>query len=335
MALIQGNWEGPRRPLQVCLVPMFFAVSGFLVAGSALRLRRTATFLAFRAFRIFPALLVEVTLSALVLGPALTLLPLKDYFADGQFYRYFGNILGFVTFTLPGVFTHNHWPDTVNANLWTLPSEFDCYFMTALLMLSGLIYNKKIFTVLFALATLAFIPLNLFTNFGVTETTMAPVVIDYYFFVGFLFYHYRDQITFSRIGFAAACVLAYGLLMFHHTEFLAPVFVTYIILFVGMTRFPPLPLLKTGDYSYGIYLYGFPITQALVAVFPGLQGHGWPTLLIAAAITCLFAAFSWHVIEKHALAQRKRLPARFFPTKPAIIPEPPLRSELAARTAPS
>jgi len=314
---------------------MFFAVSGFLVAGSALRLKRTATFLAFRAFRIFPALLVEVTLSALVLGPALTLLPIKAYFANGEFYRYFGNILGLVTFTLPGVFVHNHWPNVVNANLWTLPSEFDCYFITALLMLSGLIYNKKIFTMLFAAATLALIPLNIFTNFGVTDTTMAPVVIDYYFFVGVLFYHYRDQITFSRIAFGASCVFGYVLLLFHHTEFLAPLFVTYIILFIGMTRFPELPVLKTGDYSYGIYLYGFPITQGLVAIFPKLQGHGWPTLVISAVTTCLFAAFSWHVIEKRALAQRKRLPVRFFPTRPAIIPEPPVRAELAARTVSS
>lgn len=335
LALTQGNWDGPRRPLQVSLVPMFFAVSGFLVAGSALRLKCTATFLAFRALRIFPALLVEVTLSALVLGPALTVLPLKAYFADSEFYRYFGNVLGLVSFTLPGVFVHNHWPNVVNANLWTLPAEFDCYFVIALLMLSGLLYDKKLFTVLFAVATLALVPLNVLTDFGVTETTMAPVVIDYYFLVGVLFYHYRDQIGFSRIAFCAACAVSYILLSFRHTEFLAPVFVTYVILFIGMTRFPEWPVLKTGDYSYGVYLYGFPITQALVTVFPQLKGHGWPTLIISAAVTCLFAVFSWHVIEKHMLALRKRLPARFFPTRPVILTEPAVRTELAAGSAPS
>jgi len=27
---VAGNWEGPRRPLQVAYIPAFFAVSGFL-----------------------------------------------------------------------------------------------------------------------------------------------------------------------------------------------------------------------------------------------------------------------------------------------------------------
>jgi peptidoglycan/LPS O-acetylase OafA/YrhL len=59
---------GPTRPFLVVLVPMFFALSGFLVTGSAFRVRVTSTFLAFRALRIFPALSVEVALSALILG---------------------------------------------------------------------------------------------------------------------------------------------------------------------------------------------------------------------------------------------------------------------------
>ena len=90
------------------LVPAFFAVSGFLVTGSGLRVRATSTFLAFRVLRILPALLVEVTLSALVLGPIFTRLPLSSYFSDQQFFRYFGNIVGWITFYLPGVFQNNH-----------------------------------------------------------------------------------------------------------------------------------------------------------------------------------------------------------------------------------
>jgi peptidoglycan/LPS O-acetylase OafA/YrhL len=54
-----------------------------------------------------------------------------------QFFRYFGNIVGWITFSLPGVFASNY-SSVVNTNLWTLPSELDCYIITAALMMSGL-----------------------------------------------------------------------------------------------------------------------------------------------------------------------------------------------------
>ena len=126
-----AQWVGWRRPFSVSYVPAFFALSGFLVMGSALRTRATQTFLMFRALRIFPALVVELCLSAFVLGLWFTSLPWAKYLADPSVLRYFGNVVGAVDFFLPGVFTHNTVPDIVNRNLWTLPAEFDCYLITA------------------------------------------------------------------------------------------------------------------------------------------------------------------------------------------------------------
>jgi peptidoglycan/LPS O-acetylase OafA/YrhL len=41
------------------VLPMFFAVSGYLVTGSPIRTGSTSTFLMFRALRIAPALIVD------------------------------------------------------------------------------------------------------------------------------------------------------------------------------------------------------------------------------------------------------------------------------------
>jgi peptidoglycan/LPS O-acetylase OafA/YrhL len=87
------GWTGPTRPFYVAMVPMFFTLSGFLVTGSAFRVRATSTFLAFRALRIFPALSVEITLSALFLGPIFTTLPLRRH-------NYVEPALAFVTAAL-------------------------------------------------------------------------------------------------------------------------------------------------------------------------------------------------------------------------------------------
>ena len=61
---------------------MFFCLSGFLVAGSLERCRTPISFAGLRIFRIFPALVVEVLLSALILGPLLTHYSLKMYFMN-------------------------------------------------------------------------------------------------------------------------------------------------------------------------------------------------------------------------------------------------------------
>ena len=56
------------HPVIIVLLPLFFALSGFLVTGSALRTQSIRIFLAFRALRLIPALTVEVALSAILLG---------------------------------------------------------------------------------------------------------------------------------------------------------------------------------------------------------------------------------------------------------------------------
>jgi peptidoglycan/LPS O-acetylase OafA/YrhL len=324
------SWEGWRRPLLTSYVPAFFALSGFLVTGSALRTKVVSTFLAFRGLRIFPALTIEVALSALLLGAATTNLPLAKYFSNPDFFRYFGNIFGWITFTLPGVFINNPAQGVVNASLWTLPSEFDCYFITAILMATGLIYRRIAISLVFLSLTAILVPMNLFTNFSVVPTKLPGYAITYYFFMGVMFYHWREFIPKSWLIFGISAVASYGLQYSHHAVFLAPIFVTYFTLFFGLLEIPKIPILSSGDYSYGIYLYGFPITQAVVFLVPGARGNNWMTLVLSLILTCGFAAFSWHMIEKPTLTLKRRLPKSYFPSVSAAIPIEPSDRETAA-----
>src|SRR5690606_36242360 len=58
---------------------------------------------------------------------------------------------------------------------------------------------------------------------------------------------------------------------------------------------------RFGDPSYGIYLYGFPIQQALFAVGGPSMGPLENTAF-AVPIVIALAYASWHVVEKRALA---------------------------------
>ncbi len=72
-------------------------------------------------------------LSVGVLGPALTSLPLGEYFSSEYTRGYFSNLALYITYHLPGVFATNRVPYAVNGSLWTLPVEFAMYLGLTLL----------------------------------------------------------------------------------------------------------------------------------------------------------------------------------------------------------
>ena len=243
---------------------MFFALSGFLVAGSAFRTKRVLPFLGLRFFRIFPALLVELTLSAIFIGAIFTVLPLRDYYSSPEFFTYFGNLIGRVQMVLPGV-TFNGGNRPVNANLWTLPAEFHSYLILAILMAVGLAFTRTVFTIVFALITAGLIIANSFYDFN-TDILTGNVNV-YYFYTGMFLFLWRDYIPYSIHLFVSCVIISYLMLFSNHTIFLSPLVLTYVTVFIGLADFGTNRATHSGDYSYGIYLYGFPITQVLVPYF--------------------------------------------------------------------
>jgi peptidoglycan/LPS O-acetylase OafA/YrhL len=61
-----------------------------------------------------------------------------------------------------------------------------------------------------------------------------------------------------------------------------------------------------GDYSYGLYLYGWPVTQSIVHAIPGIKVV--ELLALALPATAILAAGSWHFIEKTKLQTKSAPP---------------------------
>jgi peptidoglycan/LPS O-acetylase OafA/YrhL len=296
---------GLGRPFTLSHVPMFFALSGFLVAGSAFRTRNLARFLGLRALRIIPALFVEVFLSAVIMGAVFTTLPITEYFRSSGFRLYFTNIIGWVHFFLPGVWEAGPAGPVVNANLWTLPFEFECYLVMSALMILGLVFRPKLLTALFAVATVALLVANSFYGFQVVPAHLGGRVMVYYFVAGMLCYLWRYKIIFHEAIFLVCAAVSYCLMMYTTTLYVYPLLLTYVTMYIGLFPFPQFKLLKSGDYSYGIYLYGYPVTRGLIEAFPSLRGNLGLAAVLAVLLSCLFAAFSWHAIEKHCLKLKR------------------------------
>lgn len=306
--------EFPIGPFYLSILPMFFGLSGFLVTASALRLRNTRTFLIFRALRIVPALLVEVTLAALVLGPILTTRALHDYFTDRQFFAYFGNIVGRVRFHLPGVFENGPLEGMVNGNLWTLRPEFGCYLLMAILMLTSIAYKRRLIGVLWLAATAFTIASSIAT--GDFRLPADSNTLIYYFITGVVAFCFRDYIRINTANLLLAVTFAYACLLYRPTSSLAAVPLTYILIWIGMRDITFFGLTERGDYSYGIYLYSFPIQQTLWHLVP-ISHHWYMMFVLASLFSIMFAAFSWHYVEQPFLGLKKFLLA----ARPAHQPQ--------------
>ncbi|MBD3848778.1 acyltransferase [Bosea sp. SSUT16] len=297
------DWTGWHGLFLLSLVPAFFALSGFLVTGSASRTGAVRPFITLRAIRIVPALFVEIALSALVLGPLLTTWALRDYVSDIRFWEYFGNVVGRIRFELPGVFESNPVANTVNQNLWTLKPEFYCYIVMALMIAAGLLRRRVLFAALTIGIIIAATAWAYLRGFGVTEGNYHWTVVVFYFLVGCLYFQWRDRLKIHWSLFAAALAASIALMSApRELSFLVPPFLTYCVVYIGLLPLKLPQRIRKLDVSYGIYLYGFPIQQALVSQLDVVHGSGLVLFAVSAPLVVLFALFSWLWIEKPFLA---------------------------------
>jgi peptidoglycan/LPS O-acetylase OafA/YrhL len=297
-------WGGPIRPLIFVLVPSFFALSGFLVAGSLER-NDLPCFLTLRVLRIFPALVVEVALSGLIIGPLLTTWSLHDYFNNRKFFSYFGNLFGWIHYYLPGVFLTNPAPGLVNLQLWTVPYELECYVAISIVAWIGLYARSRLLLSAIVVVSLTVAAYQCLSG-NMTPLYYRPPgrMIVLCFLAGVALYGMRKQIPLNGSVFAAAVALAWLFMSYRGTTYLAALPVAYVTVFVGLQNPRRLSLLRSADYSYGLYLYGFPVQQTVSYLFPN-QRMWWFNLTMALAIAGSFALMSWHIIESRVLSQRK------------------------------
>ena len=290
-------------------VYVFFALSGFFVSASWARRASLADFLAARALRLFPALAVSLAAVLLVLGPLTTSLPLADYFAHPATARFLPRNLALLTpqYTLPGVFAANPYP-AVEGSIWTLAYEAECYLALLALGLAGL--SRRGLGLAFAgygLLWLATAGLALPVRLAEARALSLP------FAIGMAAYHGRDRLrlTLPRVAtLALVAVLARG------TPLAQPALVLALAaagFWAGLLASPRLRAYnRFGDYSYGVYLYAFPV-QGLVASAAGGSLSPFANIALSVPATLALAVLSWHLVERPALALRRARRAALSP----------------------
>jgi peptidoglycan/LPS O-acetylase OafA/YrhL len=293
----------------------FFVISGYLITASWERRKSIGEYFRKRIGRIYPGFVVCNLIGAFLIpyvaiqGDAWQHLDPARVIGQTAILRGIGH---------PEAFGENILPGVTNGSLWSIAYEFGCYVMIALLGWSGLAARG---VWLVALLVLSLVVSFAFAQQGwrffipgighiVGEPMFWARLLPYYL-IGVVAWRYRDRIRYGNIGAVAAiALLTIGGLVPLSWSVLLPVAGAYLIFwfaFHGSIRIRGTA--RYGDFSYGTYLYGFPIQQLCVQAWGGSMN---PLLLCAISLplSILAGAISWHAVEKWFLRRARPVDIR-------------------------
>ncbi|MBV9743100.1 MAG: acyltransferase [Acidobacteriia bacterium] len=295
-------------------VDLFFIMSGYLITASFENSASPWRFLEKRIRRIYPGFLAAMLVSVGVVVP-LASARLGGAGLTDQFVNFFGNTLRLREFASSGGFAHNAFPGALNGSVWSISYEFWCYIGVLLLGVFRVLGRRRLMALIFWLSWATSIvvairdwrPGNSIPGmiFGYPPfwARLLPMYLS-----GVLFYIYRRQIALTWRGLviagatlALACWIPFGWTLVFP---LAGAYLLFAAAFTASGRFSGFA--AHGDFSYGTYLYAFPIQQILLQA---LGGRANPYLLFAAAtpISLVVAIGSWHCVEKRFLRSNRRI----------------------------
>lgn len=289
-------------------VDVFFIVSGMLVTGSLINKQSVIDYVCARALRIFPALICMLLLTVFVLGPYFSSLPLTVYLSATETWQYLlkcASLLSGVSYVLPGVFAQNPYPYAVNGSLWTMPYEIKMYLLL-LVFWSCLVFLKKkrlqILRYLIPAITLLAAILVFIRHFYLNDDSQFTRLL-FMFFSGASLFMLKEKLVLTRRLFYPLLLLVLATALISQPAFFC-LYNLSIAYLVACVAYLPAGWLRAynsvGDYSYGVYIYAFPVQQAIAALFPGIAV--WSMVMASGFVTMLLALFSWHMIEKPAMA---------------------------------
>jgi peptidoglycan/LPS O-acetylase OafA/YrhL len=290
-----------------------------------------------------PGLAGVVIFTIFVIGPINTSLSLQEYYFNIHTWIYSGVILIFSPYqTLPGVFMSNPYPTAVNASLWTIPIEFGLYILLCIMGVIGMLKDRRVLLSVVVLSCAIYIngiwtcvwPVlsdalrhigtpDALGHMGISKyllylrNAVIPAnshIYNLLFFIGSLFFIYKDQIKFSNRLALGAFI---GLLILidsatSYQDIAVLICLPYLVLYIGQLPIRQLYNIgdKYGDYSYGLYIYAFPVQQTIAHFIPKIS----PIQMFALSLpsTFIFAYISWWLIEKKALSLKKMDPKKIF-----------------------
>ncbi|HCL87345.1 MAG TPA: hypothetical protein DIC45_12830 [Comamonadaceae bacterium] len=299
-------------------VMVFFCISGYLVTLSWYREPHLLPFLWKRLLRLWPGMLGSVLCGIFLFGLLFNSLTPGQYLNSPTTWRFFWTNLSLLKEFpfLAGTFPTNPIPNVMNGVYWTIPMEFACYLILAFLGLVTILRRPRLIKCLLLLYMAGFL---WFANPDFIGNIRHWIEYPAFFAAGAFIALHKNW--FDRYG---------GKLLLVATPVLAATY--FLTPYIATSRFLLLPALviylgnlpardnwfsRLGDPSYGIYLYGYPIAQTVVALWPDM--HFWASLALTCALSIGAGYASWLLLESRALRYKGVFTARKGSTERAEV----------------
>lgn len=290
----------------------FFIISGFLVTNSLIHSDNVIIYSAKRFLRIYPAFWVCLLVTSLIFAP------LVAYFnhvtlnqtlsgRDGSLSYLKHNFFIFMhQYNIKNLLASNPYPRVFDGSLWTLILEVKAYIVLGILGVVGIIRKKWLVLLFFLFLSFIFVrhivvpePHEKFLRFFIDNSVLMFLT---YFFSGVTFYLFQDKIPFSKYFFFLAIVLVCLAAAVGVLHQILPFVMPYIIFYLA-AKLPLSFISAYGDFSYGIYIYAFPIQQILT--FFRFNQSFFFYILLSVILTLFCAILSWYLVEKPSLGVKK------------------------------
>jgi peptidoglycan/LPS O-acetylase OafA/YrhL len=307
------EWRPLEQIVSSFRVDTFFAISGFLVLRSWERRPSVANYLRGRFFRILPAFWVNLAITALLIAPLATLVSGGSVAAlfegPNSALAYIGKnaTTWILQFDIAGSPERVPYPNVWNGSMWMIPWEMIGYLGILVIGVLGVSKHPRAILSLTVIAWLAVLANSLGVLpggwYGETGSRFGLMLL-----CGSTLYLYRNAIPFSGLyALGALALIAVGAFLPDYRLLGAPA-LAYLVFWAALklrsAKFRP-----RNDLSFGIFLYGFPVQQALLLC-------GWSIMnpllfgLVAVVCTLPFAAASWFLVEKPAAAMKRKFDRR-------------------------
>lgn len=284
----------------------FFILSGMLIAKSLDMRRNLKSYAISRILRIYPAFIIILLAFVFFFSPFFSVPGGFENMSSAEIWKYVARVLflGDPEGAPGGIFAGNLEPD-FNGPLWTIRFELAAYVLAAAAFFSGLAGGLKRTAALFILVQVTYILLTTLVDQTVLPAFVAPLLrLSSAFLMGMALWHWPAA---RRPAWWIVIILLAIFAIVGSTslgEMAANFALAALMMRFGLSKRTFRPLLKLPDYSYGIYIWHYPVMQVFIFLIPGLSP--WGLMITSVPSFLILAALSWHIVERPALRLKPR-----------------------------
>ncbi len=295
------NWTGGYMA-----VNGFFILSGLLIAKSLHTRRNLKAYAVSRALRIYPALIVLLLAFAFIFAPFFSKPGGLENMWSGETWKYILRVLflGDPQGAPGGIFVGNREAD-FNGPLWTIRFEIIAYIMAGFAFLFGIVTKLWRTVAVFMSMQIAYMLLPFLFDTNVLPASILPLFrLSSAFLMGMVLWH-APKLRNPHWWWVGILLLGFYLLGSTVVgELSANLALAALMMKLGLPQKSVPSIIRIPDYSYGLYIWHYPVMQGVMFVRPDFGP--FQLMVVSTPIFILLAGLSWHLIEKRALGLKKK-----------------------------